>query len=152
MGSQPVTFRTLLWTCLLLLGASSLAGAHAYLDSSFPAENATVASELNEVILRFTEPVEVPFSTFKVYPLASDEEDPVRLRAAASALVQQVLNLRNDAAQRADEGVTTQARISAEINIALKKELPPGRYVVMWRVLSIDTHTTTGFFVFTYAP
>jgi methionine-rich copper-binding protein CopC len=96
--------------------------------------------------------VEVPFSTFKVYPLTSDEEDPVRLRAAASALVQQVLNLRNDAAQRADEGVTTQARISAEINIALKKELPPGRYVVMWRVLSIDTHTTTGFFVFTYAP
>lgn len=144
--------RLLLLGSVLLLGLSGIAGAHAYLDSSFPAENAAVASDLSEVILRFTEPVEIRFSTFKVYPLLVDEEDPVRRRAAASALVQQVLNLRNDAAQRVDNGVTTKANISADVHIALKEDLAPGHYVVMWRVLSIDTHTTQGFIVFTYAP
>lgn len=152
MRRQVGRLHVLLLAGLFVLGLAGVAGAHAYLDSSFPQENATTGAEFSEVILRFTEPVEVPFSTFKVYPLAVDEEDPLRLRAAASALVQQVLNLRNDAAQRVDKGVTTKARISAEVTIALQEELPPGHYVVMWRVLSIDTHTTQGFLVFTHAP
>ena len=30
--------------------------------------------------------------------------------------------------------------------------LPPGRYKVIWRVLSVDTHVTSGDFRFTVAP
>jgi methionine-rich copper-binding protein CopC len=32
------------------------------------------------------------------------------------------------------------------------KKLPPGTYKVVWRVLSVDTHVTTGTFTFTVAP
>lgn len=30
--------------------------------------------------------------------------------------------------------------------------LPPGKYKVFWRVLSVDTHTTDGTFTFEVAP
>ncbi|MGH3579780.1 MAG: copper resistance CopC family protein, partial [Mycobacterium sp.] len=31
-------------------------------------------------------------------------------------------------------------------------ELPPGKYRVIWRVLSVDTHATNGDFSFTVIP
>jgi len=49
-------------------------------------------------------------------------------------------------------GVETAGREAAEIRIVLKRDLPPGPYVVMWRVLSVDAHVTTGHYIFTYAP
>ncbi|WP_081439952.1 copper resistance protein CopC [Meiothermus ruber] len=36
--------------------------------------------------------------------------------------------------------------------IALRPGLGPGVYVVLWRVLSVDSHTTQGFFVFVVEP
>lgn len=60
---------------LCWLGALSLlgvAGAHSDLSAADPAEGGTVADRPTVVRLTFTEPVEVRFSLFKVYPLAAD--------------------------------------------------------------------------------
>lgn len=53
---------------------------------------------------------------------------------------------------RVDEGLANEERRSEQVVINLQEELSPGVYVVMWRILSIDTHATEGFFVFGYAP
>lgn len=153
-------FRLALWlVALTLVGA---AHAHAYLNASTPVENSVVA-ELQEVQLVYSEPVEIRFSLFKVYPLELGEAAPADLSAVsddelrrvsglAGALVSEVLELRGDEEARADSGVTTTERTSQELALGLKETLEPGAYVVMWRVLSIDTHTTQGFFVFFYQP
>ncbi|TMI77942.1 MAG: copper resistance protein CopC, partial [Bacillati bacterium ANGP1] len=54
-------------------------------------------------------------------------------------------------ASRSDAGVANTTRTSGDIVLRLK-DLGPGAYVVMWRVLSVDTHTTQGSFVFVYTP
>ena len=100
--------------------------------------------------LVFTEPVEVRASIFKVYPLEADD-DPLRLRAQAARLVDEVLQVRGDENRRADDGLVPAGHESAEIQIVLPDDLPPGPYVVMWRVLSVDAHYV-GHYVFTYAP
>lgn len=51
-----------------------------------------------------------------------------------------------------DAGLKTQARTAENVLIALKPDLGPGAYVVLWRVLSVDSHTTQGFFVFVVEP
>lgn len=133
------------------LSVSSAVAAHAFLDESVPARDAVVDVLPETVKLVFTEPVEVRASIFKVYPLEADD-DPLRLRAQAARLVDEVLQVRGDENRRADDGLVPAGRESAEIQIVLPDDLPPGPYVVMWRVLSVDTHITWGHYVFTYAP
>ncbi|MDQ3459241.1 MAG: copper resistance protein CopC [Deinococcota bacterium] len=133
------------------------AHAHAYLSASTPEQNVVIADLPEEIRLVYSEPVEVRFSLFKVYALEADPElsleaDAQRLSGLAGALVSEVLEARGDDDARADAGVSTEARTGAEITLALKEGLEPGHYVVMWRVLSIDTHTTQGFYLFTYDP
>lgn len=146
---------------LLLLLAILLAGvvlAHAELESTTPKPNSTVTEPLDTVSLDFTEAVEVRFSLFKVYKLELPEDfDPdaenaeLRLNGLAGALVAEVLEKSDDQKARADTGVT-EARTGETITLALEEDLAPGHYVVMWRVLSVDTHGTQGFYVFQYAP
>lgn len=140
-------------TAVLIVLLPTLALGHAYLESAAPGRDATVTEgPLREVRLRYSEPVELAFSTFKVYPLETDSDDPLQVRGQASELVSRVLTQRRDEAARADDGVITTGRISAEVLLRMKPDLAPGAYVVMWRVLSIDTHTTEGFYVFHYEP
>ncbi len=140
------------WVATLVLTLTGVAAAHAYLKTSAPVEDGSVDSLPKEVRLVFTEPVEVRFSIFKVYRIDADPGlDPHRLNAAAGALVSKMLQKRGAEADRADAGLATTARTTAEIALRLKPDLLPGPYVVMWRVLSIDTHTTQGFYVFIYA-
>lgn len=141
----------------LLLGGG-LAHAHAEFEVGDPAANSLLTTLPAEVTLKFTEPVEVRFSLFKVYRLETDlepgshaEHDTMRLNGLAGALVSEVLPTRGDDDARADAGVVTEERTSAEVVLELKKDLPPGHYVVMWQALSVDTHTTQGFYVFNYA-
>jgi methionine-rich copper-binding protein CopC len=138
---------------VLAVFAAGTAAGHAYLRSASPAEDSTVAAAPAVVRLLFTEPLEVRFSTFKVYPVpAAPGWDRRRLNAAAGAIVSNVLRRAGDEAERADDGLATTARTTTEVAIRLKPRLAAGAYVVMWRVLSIDTHTTQGFYVFTVAP
>ncbi|MDR7521638.1 MAG: copper resistance protein CopC [Armatimonadota bacterium] len=149
-GSFPET--VLVGAALALLGAGA-AAAHAYLRAAEPAEDSTVAVAPSEVRLVFSEPIEVRFSTFKVYRVPADPGwDRRRLNAAAGALVSEVLRRRGDEADRADAGLATAARTTTTVTLRLRPHLAPGAYAVMWRVLSIDTHVTQGFYVFRIRP
>jgi methionine-rich copper-binding protein CopC len=145
-------FATVAGVAALVLIWAGAATGHAYLKTADPLEDGTVGVPPKEVRLVFTEPIELRFSTFKIYPMRSEPGwDDRRLNGAAGALVSEVLRKTGDEAARADDGLITVARTSAEIGIRMKPDPRPGTYVVMWRVLSIDTHTTQGFYVFTYA-
>lgn len=99
------------------------------------------------------EAVEVRFSIFKVYPLETSPELSRReLTAAAEALIEEVLELRDDDEARMDTGVVTEERTTPTITLSLREDLEPGSYLVMWRALSIDGHTTEGFIIFTFDP
>jgi copper resistance protein C len=141
---------------LILLALGGFANAHSYLETSAPTEGETV-STLESVELTFTENVQVRFSFFKVYKLAdtgnlSGEKERLRLNGQAGTLINEVLAKTGDEADRADTGITTTKREAKVINLALKEDLTPGIYVVMWRLLSVDTHTTQGFYLFEYRP
>lgn len=140
---------TLIALAVALMGNTAL--SHAYLQRSDP-EAGSVVSELEVITLQMTEAVELNFSIFKVYHLPDAPEAPRERLDAARALMREVLLLRDDADARADAGVITEGRTSEMIEIALKDALEPGVYVVMWRVLSIDTHTTEDLLIFEYAP
>lgn len=147
----------LLAVALLLLCGAAL--AHADLAASEPAANTTVREAPEGIALTFSEPVETRFSVFKVYRLEAkvdmaEENAWQRLNGLAGALVSEVLSARDDdaAEARVDTGLLGAEARSADVTIGLREELPAGAYVVMWRVLSIDTHTTQGFLVFEYAP
>src|SRR5690606_18923603 len=88
---------------VLWAGLSGAAWGHAHLRQAIPAQGATVTETPTEVRLTFSEPVEVGFSTFKVYPLAPADDEEA-LREAARQLVGEVLHARDDAGARADAG------------------------------------------------
>lgn len=149
----------------LLLAVSLLWGgaayAHADLASSTPAAGAVLEHPPAEVSLTFTEAVEVRFSTFKVYALGADldfeaEDAEARLNGLAAQLVSEALGAREDTGARADLGAdpstSEAARTAEEVTLALEPDLEAGVYVVMWRVLAVDTHTTQGFFTFRVGP
>ena len=159
--------------CLLLLGAGP-ALAHAELVTMTPAKNSVLTTLPRSVTLTFSEPVEVRFSLFKVYRLEPSptltstsggasggeqtggasselsEGEALRLNGLAGTLVTEVLTTRGDEAARADAGSATTGT-AEEVSLNLEGQ-GAGDYVVMWRVLSTDTHTTQGFYVFSYQP
>src|SRR5690606_21073838 len=125
----------------LVFAAGTAASAHAAFGGSVARRYAVLSVLAGAVPLTCPEPVAARASMFNVYPLEPDE-DRLRLRAQAARLVDEVLQLRGDEERRGDAGVQAAGREAAEIRIVLKDGLPPGPYVVMWRVLSIDTHIT----------
>lgn len=63
-----------------------------------------------------------------------------------------VIALQGDEADRADAGFTPAEGRSETVTLQLKDDLEPGAYAVMWKVLSVDSHTIEGFLTFTYHP
>jgi len=103
---------------LLLLLATSEAGAHAMLDHAEPRVGNKVAAAPHEVTLWFTQKLEPAFSTITVTDAAG---------------------------QRVDTGKT---RVSGnQMSVSLRPG-GNGTYHVTWHVLSADTHTTDGSFTF----
>jgi methionine-rich copper-binding protein CopC len=144
--------RALAIAAALLLVLGRVAAGHAYLKTATPAEDSTVRGSPKEVRLVFTESVETRFSIFKVYPLpAAATSDLRRLNASGGALVSRVLQKKDDGDDRVDDGLATTARTTREVVLRLKEGLKAGAYVVMYRVLSVDAHTTQGFYVFVLA-
>ena len=107
------------------LAAPAGALAHAHLDRASPAVGSTVAAVPSEVVLWFTETLELAFSTIEV-------------RDAAGASMQA-------GKAKVDPKRRTQLRVPL-------KALPPGTYKVIWRVLSVDTHRSQGDFTFRVGP
>lgn len=150
--------RLLFLLATLLPFGMGVALAHADLASSEPAAETTITEPIEEIRLHFGEAVELDFSLFKVYQLDATEVDMTaenawqRLNGLAGALVSDVLESRNDSEARVDAGLANDEQRSEEVVIELQDDLAPGVYVVMWRILSIDTHGTQGSYVFEYAP
>jgi methionine-rich copper-binding protein CopC len=99
--------------------------AHAFLDRAVPAVGSSVHAPPREVRLKFTEPLEPAFSSVRVVDRAGKGAD------------------RGDA--HVDSG-------DASVLIVSLPPLAPGKYRVVWRVVSVDTHVTEGDFTFDVAP
>jgi copper resistance protein C len=97
------------------------ARAHAFLDHANPAVGSSVPIAPPVLDLWFTQDLEPAFSSVTVTSAAGERVD----RGSAHVPTGQ----------------------PAELEIGLKP-LPPGTYTVRWRVVSVDTHTTEGSFIF----
>jgi methionine-rich copper-binding protein CopC len=123
-----MTHRSL--SSLVLAGALWCAGAgavqaHAFLDRASPAVGSTVHTPPTEVRIQYTEELEPAYSTAHV-------ED-------ASGATVSTGTVHVDPTERS-------------VLIVPLGALKPGRYKVIWKVLSVDTHVTNGTFNFTVAP
>ena len=116
----------------MIVAAAVLAGAvtrgaaavqaHAFLDHASPAVGSSVPSAPAAVTMWFTQQLEPAFTTATVTDQAGNPVD------------------------------TGPAQVDAKDPTVLRvplKKLPPGTYTVAWHALSVDTHTTTGHFIFT---
>jgi copper resistance protein C len=99
--------------------------AHAFLDHAQPAVGSTVHGSPAEVKLWFTQRLEPAFSTVRVLDSGGAQVDAKD--------------------KRVDPGDKTLLRVSLP-------KLPPGKYRVVWRILSVDTHPTEGDYTFEIAP
>jgi methionine-rich copper-binding protein CopC len=100
----------------------SLAQAHAFLDHASPAVGRSVPTSPPSVTIWFTQELEPAFSSIQVQDQSGARVDV------------------GDA--KVDPKDATVLRVSL-------KPLPPGKYKVSWRVVSVDTHPTEGTFTFT---
>ena len=120
-----MNFIARLGSALVGLALSTVVMAHAMLDRSTPRVGSSVRAAPGRVELWFTEPLEPAFSTVKVVDAGERQVDG-----------------RDAVVDMAD-------RKHLFVSIA---PLPPGRYRVVWRVVSVDTHATEGDFIFDVSP
>src|SRR5258708_19301702 len=107
-----------------LLFAASAARAHAFIDHGRPVGGRTLGQPATTISLWFTQELEPAFSTVSII---------------------------DQGGQRVDSGdAQVDARDQTLLHASLKP-LPPGTYKVIWRVVSVDTHTTEGAFTFPVA-
>jgi hypothetical protein len=112
--------------CLLgIVVETGLAAAHARIERAFPPIGGTVRSPPAEVSLWFSERLESAFSRVEVF---------------------------DGAGQRVDKDDSHVARDDPRRLTAALVALKPGAYKVVWRVVSVDTHRTSGEYTFSVAP
>ena len=111
--------------CAAALLSPLSAQAHAHLDHAMPAAGSVQGQPPKEVVIWFTEALEPKFSTIEVR-----DGKGVAMQAGPATLA---------------PGNTAQLRVPL-------KDLAPGTYKVIWRVLSVDTHRSQGEFTFRVGP
>jgi copper transport protein len=104
----------------LALVASPVGLAHADLVATTPGSGVVVPRSPEQVVLRFSEPVETAFGSIRVF----DEQ-----------------------ARRVDDGRTTRPAPN-EVATRIAGDLAQGTYTVAWRAVSADSHPVRGAFVF----
>lgn len=117
------------YSCTLLTAALSIAGlaaaqpafAHAYLKSAVPVPGSVITHAPKNLLLVFTEDLEVPFCKVRITSGSGVNE---------AGKPQPVAGHRNE------------LRVPFET-------AAPGRYRVTWHALSVDTHKTHGSYAFT---
>ena len=100
-------------------------GAHAHLDRAAPAAGSTVYASPPILKLWFTKQLEPTFS--KVHVLDRN-------------------------GKQVDKGDPEVDRADAKLLRVSLPKLAPGKYLVKWRVLAVDTHVSQGSFALNIAP
>ena len=121
--------RRLIVTTILLLATTLVSGrtwAHARLRTGVPAVGSAIAASPNEIRLGLSEGVEVRFSSIT---LTDAHNNAVSIEAAIA-----------DPNDR------------KTLVVKLRGPLLPGTYRVDWKVVSVDSHKTTGLFIFVVKP
>jgi len=116
------TARIALATLAAVLAAAAPAQAHALLEATVPERGAVTRTAPGQVLLRFSEPVEIAFGAVRVFGADGSE-------------VQQ------------GEPFHPGGR-DAEVAIRLRDGVKDGGYTVTYRVVSADSHPVSGGFVF----
>lgn len=106
---------------LLLAAVAPRAEAHAFLDHSEPKVGSDVKTPPKEIKLWFTENLEPEFSHVKVL---------------------------NDDGKQVDKKDKHLDKKDHSLMIVSVPKLAPGKYKVVWRAVSVDTHITKGHFTF----
>ena len=110
---------------LFCVALAATVEAHAFLDHASPGVGSKVHSSPAEVRVWFTEKLEAAFSKLQVFNEAGQQVDSRNQR----------LDPRN-----------------AAMMVVSVPPLKPGIYQVVWRAVSVDTHTTKGSFKFEIVP
>ncbi|MEX2562533.1 MAG: copper resistance protein CopC [Nitriliruptoraceae bacterium] len=101
----------------VIVAAASPAAAHAALVASDPADGVVLDSPPSMVVLTFNEPVTVPPDGIRVY---------------------------DGGLSRVDAPVAPTTDTALEVLVPLNEELGPDGYVIVWRVVSADSHPVAG--------
>jgi len=143
----------------VLAAALGVADAHAHLAASTPVTDAVITADEapSAIALEFTEGVELAFSTFKLLSISHelDTRDPtfqMRLNALAAQKAQEVLATRGEVEGEIGFELEPARGTVEAFELVLDEALPPGSYVLMWRLLSVDTHIMEEFITFTVLP
>jgi copper resistance protein C len=113
-----------LGSMLLAFVAASSAWAHAFVEHAEPPVGSTVHAAPAHVEIWFSEDLEPAFSTLKVVDAAGRQVDKM------------------------DKFVPGGDRSRMSVSL---QALAPGKYRVVWRALSVDSHVTEGDFTFEIA-
>jgi copper resistance protein C len=112
--------RLLLTSCTLVLLIQG-SRAHAFIDHAEPAVGSQIQGTPTQVKIWFTEKLEPALSKIQVFDISGREIDKRDIKVDQSN--------------------------GALLTVSLP-ELKPGKYKVVWRAVSVDTHVTTGNFTF----
>ena len=110
----------LLTACTLLLPIQG-SWAHAFLDHAEPAVGSQIHSAPAQAKIWFTEKLEPALSKIQVFDTSGLEVDKRDVKID---------------------------QLNAALLTVSVPELKPGKYKVVWRAVSVDTHVTTGSFTF----
>jgi copper transport protein len=102
--------------------AAAPASAHAVLESTEPVGGTAVATSPERVVLRFSEAVQIPLGSIRVFASPSGEQ--------------------------AETGAATRADGQNNAVAVKLPKLDKGSYIVTWRVTSADSHPIHGAFTF----
>ena len=114
-------FTKLLLTACTLVLLIQASWAHAFVDHAEPAVGSQIHGAPTQVKIWFTEKLEPALSKIQVFDISGQEIDKrdVKIDQSNGAL----------------------------LTVSLPA-LKPGKYKVVWRAVSVDTHVTTGNFTF----
>jgi methionine-rich copper-binding protein CopC len=115
------SFEHFIVSAAILLFTLRIAEAHAFLDHADPGVGSRIRTSPSTVRVWFTEKLEPAFCRLQVFDASGAEIDK--------------------------RDVSVDPANGAELRVSLPV-LEPGKYKVVWHVVSIDTHHTNGEFTF----
>ena len=127
MTSRSYLFRKrMVLTALLNLAVLDHVSAHAFIDHTDPVVGSTIKQAPAEIRLAYTQGLEPAFSRVQVFDASGKQVDK--------------------------KDVHLDPKNNHLMMVSLAPGLGAGKYKVVWRVVSVDTHPTEGSFSFLVAP